>query len=184
MKPIFIAEIKIKSPYGYQSKNTFAQLMEIAISKGDYISVHTNALWGGDFNSISFVRQHTDKPILAKGFHSEDDAKRAIDHGADYVMFIDRIPTSFNLSHSLIEISDLNDDWISTSQFPKLKIVHNSRNLKTGLFKENNDLEKYIEKGYWVCQASGIKHPDDVNPHVDAFIVGEHLIDFCRENAK
>lgn len=94
--PIFIAEIKTQSPFGYRSKDTFVDLMEIAIMHGDWISVHTNALWGGDFDAISFVRRNTNKPILAKGIHStDDDVLRAIDHGADYVLVVDRLSVPY-----------------------------------------------------------------------------------------
>jgi hypothetical protein len=58
-KQIFIAEIKPKSPFGFQSPFNFIQLMEMAIEHGDWISVHVDALWGGDYNSLSLRRAST-----------------------------------------------------------------------------------------------------------------------------
>lgn len=92
-KPLFIAEVKTQSPFGFKSPYSFINLLEYAIACGDWISIHTNALWGGDFEAISFASRMTDKPILAKGLHStDDDIQRAFDHGAHYVLTVDRLP--------------------------------------------------------------------------------------------
>jgi len=188
MKPIFIAEIKTQSPFGFVSKTPFVSLMECAIRYGDWISVHTNALWGGDYDAISFVRRNTNKPILAKGIHaSDDDVKRAIDHGADYVLVVDRLPQK-NLTKCLLEFSNLNkvkelsDRYMDTvfSSDPILKFICNSRDLRSGLPKKMWELDEYLKIGGWVCQASGIKSKSQVDNRVDAFIVGEHLIEFCK----
>lgn len=215
--PIFIAEIKTQSPFGFRSKDTFVDLMDIAITHGDWISVHTNALWGGDFDAISFVRRNTNKTILAKGIHaSDDDVKRAIDHGADYVLVVDRtgVPYANKFRKQVIhEMHDphfalpdkngrteldclirrfhdigsvLDPHSVPIKYHPDknpIKYLVNSRNLGTGLPKENYDKEltAYINSGVWVCQGSGIKSPVDVNANVNAYIVGEHLRDFCKE---
>lgn len=192
MKPIFIAEIKTQSPFGFVSKTPFVSLMECAIQYGDWISVHTNALWGGDYDAISFVRRNTNKPILAKGIHaSDDDVKRAIDHGADYVLLVDRMNTPHHLRKQLlIETNDaniFNDPVIKnerlaskSSVYRDLKYVCNSRDLRTGLPKKLWELDFYLDAGVWVCQASGIKSMEQVDERVNAFIVGEHLIEFCK----
>ncbi len=195
MKPIFIAEIKTQSPFGYKSEHTFISLMQYAIKYGDWVSVHTNALWGGDFDAISFVRKNTSKPILAKGIHwTNDDVNKAFDHGADYVLVVDRYPTSaesgkpINLSDDrksriLHEIDfnrvkkniDFNPHWT------EIKYVCNSRDLRTGLPKMKWELDDFIKLGVWTCQASGIKKIEQVDQRANAFIVGEHLIDFCKQ---
>lgn len=215
MNPIFIAEIKTQSPFGFKSPHTFAKLMETAITHGDWISVHTNALWGGDFDAISFVRRNTNNPILAKGIHStDDDIQRAIDHGADYVLVVDRtLAGGRNRKQVIFEMHDPHfanpDKWghfklqclihrfhkigslknpytVPITYFPNedpIKYLVNSRELRVGKFKPNYDVElkAYLDMGVWVCQGSGIITPEDVNPNVNAFIVGEHLIDFCKQ---
>jgi indole-3-glycerol phosphate synthase len=191
-KQIFIAEIKTRSPFGYQSNNSFSELMDCAIKYGDWVSVHTNALWGGDFDSISFVRRNTNKPILAKGIHgTNDDIKRAIDHGADYVLVVDRYPTSAGeqdaLSttyekHILYEMDfqkvkqnvEFNPHWKSVNY------VCNSRDLRTGQPKMKDELQDFLNLGVWTCQASGIISWRDVNPNANAFIVGENLMFYCE----
>ena len=197
MKPIFIAEIKTQSPFGFKSTKTFGELMDIACHYGDWVSVHTNALWGGDFEAISFVRRNTNKPILAKGLHaSDDDVLRAIDHGADYVLVVDRNfggnasyhkqviyernSSDFALTHNgrgiplTALVNQENDGGV------KHKYLVNSRNLSTGMQKSNykEELDAYLKANVWVCQGSGITCPLDVNPRVNAFVVGEHLSEF------
>ncbi len=181
MKPIFIAEIKTQSPFGYKSQFTFNELMETAITHGDWISVHDNALWGGDYETISFVRKYTRKPILAKGLHrTEDDINRALDHGADYVLLVDSLPMTRKLmSKCIVEHRHFEVVTEESKVFPEVKFMCNSRDLRTGLPKKRDELQDYLDLGVWVCQASGIRNPLDVREGVSAFIVGEHLIHFC-----
>lgn len=158
--------------------------MDYSISYGDWISVHTNALWGGDFDSLSFVRRNTNKPILAKGLHTtDDDIQRALDHGADYVLVVDRVPNPSRVDWNkcLFEIHNTNllDGNLKVyPDFVKQQFVCNSRNLHNGLPKKQWELDNYLDRKLWTCQASGITCPLDVNPNVNAFIVGERLIDF------
>lgn len=186
MNPKFIAEIKTQSPFGYKSEDSFVVLMDYAIKYGDWISVHTNALWGGDYDAISFVRKNTNKPILAKGIHgTDDDISRALDHGATYVLVVDRYPDPEKIhpSNLLYEISNfelLKHNLRSTYYLNNCKFVCNSRNLSTGLPYMKWVLPEYFEKGLWTCQASNIKTPNDVDKQASAFIVGTHLIDFCK----
>jgi indole-3-glycerol phosphate synthase len=195
-KPIFIAEIKTQSPFGFKARRNFASLMRIAIQYGDWISVHDNALWGGDFETISFVRNNTKKPILAKGFHStDDDIKRALDHGADYVLVVDRVPEDYYLHDKCLF------EWSSFETFHKHaqenmnrcfeKVVYNSRDLKTGEVKDVNEIQSFIDyrvpttvskQKLWVCQASNIVNKQQIKEGVSAYIVGESLAEFVFEN--
>ena len=183
-KPIFIAEIKEKSPFGFKSSYTFNALMSLAVDKGDWVSIHTNPLWGGCFEAIEYVKKYTNKPILAKGIHSkDDDIKRALDYGADYVLVVDRIPKE-NITKCLLEFSDLFmlerclDYYRSCNDL--LKFVYNSRDLKTGNSKDiSKQLYESVNSGLWTCQASGIKSPKDIYSDVNAFIVGENLVEYC-----
>lgn len=187
MNPLFIAEIKKKSPFGYTTDVPFISLMEYAVKYGDWISVHTNALWGGDYDSISFVRRFTNKPILAKGIHgTDDDIQRALDHGADYVLVVDRIPTYRFWNKVIFEFSTLSgfkkviDHVGKWPEHCPVKLVYNSRDLNTGLSKTVNELDEVLKLGHWTCQASNIVIPQQVNPNVQAFIVGECMVDFCK----
>lgn len=188
-KPIFIAEIKTQSPFGFKSELCFSELMELAVEHGDWVSVHTNALWGGDFDAISFVRRNTSKPILAKGIHStNDDVRRALDHGADYVLVVDRfcnpmVKERFLRSQVLYECSYTQAKLMHFSfRSPeKYKFVCNSRNLSTGKFYPHSQLQEFIQAGLWTCQASKIHRPSDVRVGVNAFIVGQALPQFCAK---
>jgi indole-3-glycerol phosphate synthase len=183
--PIFIAEIKTISPFGYSSKEPFYKLMELAIEHGDWISVHDNALWGGDYDSISFVRKHTDKPILAKGIHGTDDSIRmALEHGADYVLVVGRVPDSEPLKKYCLFEAPLDYSKLTTTD----KIVFNSRDLSTGEINMpwvNGEITDFKKNKYeFICQASGISHINQVHPEADAFIVGQHLRKFVSSKNK
>lgn len=193
MSPIFIAEVKTKSPYNFQSKYSFEFLLELAIQNGDYISIHTNPLFNGNFENIHRARKQTSKPILAKGFHdNDDDIKKAIDFGADYVLVVDRFTKLLDsdLRNKLfLEFS--NDSFISrlTEKDKKeLKFVYNGRNLKTGIAKKYiGDYDKYRENVNWLCGASLLRDRFDVQlfyPKCDAFIVGENLLNFIQNESK
>lgn len=199
-KPIFIAEIKMTSPYGYKSPHAFIDIMKLAIKHGDWISVHTNKLWGGDYEAISFVRKNTNKPILAKGLHStDDDIQKSLDHGADYVLVVDRFPYPKKIDKNtnlwdkcLFEIHDmrfLQDNlnlYKEKTYFPSLhnnKFVYNFRDLRTGLPKKLNEINMLLKQNIWTCQASGIKTHSQIVDGVDAFIVGSELVNFCNERS-
>jgi len=187
---IYIAEIKTKSPYGYVSPHSFHELMESAITYGDWISVHTNALWGGDYEAISFVYRNTHKPILAKGLHStNDDIKRSLDHGANYVLVVDPAMYRFeDFEHTdklLFEFSDVKLAMQQLRKSMPKSVVVNSRSLNSGYRKPMVDFKELKQAGLkWVCQASHIHSYHDVSPDADAFIVGEHMMFFnsCIEN--
>lgn len=61
------------------------------------------------------------------------------------------------------------------------KIVYNQRNLEKGLMKKVDEYAIYRKHANWLCQASGIQTITDVKKDADAFIVGEHLVDVCKE---
>lgn len=205
-KPLFIAEIKTQSPFGFNSSASFVDLMHVAIEHGDWVSVHTNALWGGDYDAISFVRRNTNKPILAKGIHAtDDDVLRAIDHGADYVLVVDRhfggntkigrqviyerhspyfaFPNKSGMCDLDMETCRIDSNYPNEKR-PRKYLVYR-RNLSTGMIKENytQEILNYLKAEVWVCQGSGIKISHDVHSDVNAFIVGEHLIGFCQQLA-
>jgi indole-3-glycerol phosphate synthase len=192
--PIFIAEIKTQSPYGFKSPHSFKDLMDTAIAYGDWVSVHTSALWGGDYETLAFVRRNTSKPIVAKGLHStDDDIRKALEHGADYVLVVDRVPypritdvcgwrvwekTLFELNNTNLFTGNL----IHHPEIKDCKFVYNERDLRTGMPKEKDEFHLY--ENVWVCQASGIRDPDDLREGISAFIVGEHLVPFCQRYRK
>lgn len=188
-KPIFIAEVKTHSMFGFQSKYNKYQLFDLACEKGDWISIHTDPRFGGSFDDIYMARRETNKPILAKGFHcSDDDVKRCYDMGANHVLVVDRY-SHFHKSYprnteSIFEISRL-DDIYTFIDPSDCKVVFNGRDLKTGLGRKSlHKWHEYRAKCSWLCGASLIKHPIDVEllyPGADAFIVGEHLVEFCKE---
>lgn len=172
-----IAEVKTKSPFGFQSKKTWDELFKIANKVGDIISIHTDSRWGGSLELIKKAKSLTGKPILAKGIHKTDtEIKSAIDAGADYVLVVGRIPKVY-LDKCLIEPLTLSE----FRNIPEnLKVVWNSRDLSSGSFKKETIKEaREIFKG-WLCQASNIKTVDDIERGVDAVLVGANLIKFSK----
>ncbi len=178
-KPLIIAEVKTKSPYGFKSKKSWEELFHIANTNGDIISIHTDAKWGGSFSLIQKARNLTDKPILAKGIHSSnEEISKALEKGADYVLVVGRIPNIDQAQEKcFIEPLTLKE----LSQIPSgFKVVWNSRDLENGeLKKETLQEARKIWKG-WLCQASNIKTVSDIKPEADAILVGEHLEKFTK----
>jgi indole-3-glycerol phosphate synthase len=180
-KPIIIAEVKTESPFGFKSEKTWDELFAIANEVGDWLSIHTDPRWGGDFSLIRKARALTKKPILAKGIHATDaEIRKALVNGADYVLVVGRLPSDDLLSKCLIEPTT----HMGLARIrPEIKTVWNSRDLKTGKDKcETYKTARLIRpKGQgWLCQASNIKTIDDVHPEADAIIVGTNLEEFAR----
>jgi indole-3-glycerol phosphate synthase len=173
---IIIAEVKTQSPFGFKSEKSWDELFEIANIVGNWISIHTDARWGGSFELISKARTLTDKPILAKGIHATDiEIKEALLRGADYVLVVGRIPETSLLSKCLIEPTSLEE----LKTLPRdAKVVWNSRDLTTGGNKEETFEQARALFSGWLCQASNIKTIKDVKGNADAVLVGTNLEEF------
>jgi indole-3-glycerol phosphate synthase len=177
-KPLIIAEVKTQSPFGFKSDKSWEELFALADTAGDIISIHTDARWGGSFELVARAKKLTKKPILAKGIHTTDaDVQKAIDAGADYVLVVGRIP-AIHVEKCLIEPLTLAE----LATIPQnLKVVWNSRDLADGSLKKETFAEaRKIFKG-WLCQASNIRTPADVQEGADAVLVGEHLAEFASK---
>ncbi len=196
MKPIFIAEVKTRSPYGYVAQKRWRDLFDIANEHGDWISVHTDERWGGDWGRLGGARKLTNKPILAKGIHLLDaEIEKAFDFGADYVLCVGRIPDK-----AQIDLFETPGPWTGKVIVEPLrekagalafcclngqKVCCNARDLSTGEFVGLPSAAHLRAVNYtddlWLCQASGIKAPDQILKGYSAFIVGEHLETFVEE---
>jgi indole-3-glycerol phosphate synthase len=186
---VFIAEVKTQSPFGFKSKYSWDELFETALVLGDMISIHTDSLWGGSFDLIEKAKKQTNKLILAKGIHENDDlVKNAFDSGADWVLVVGRKP-KYKPEKCFIEpysLQDLKDNFCE-DEYPNLKqshIVWNSRNLLDGSLKKENIEDVRQIYPDWLCQASNIKSESDISKHCDAFLVGEHLMSFDKDKYK
>ena len=191
-KPIqLIAEVKTTSPFGYVAEQSWDELFSVAEKVGDMISIHTDSRWGGSFELIKKAKSLTKKPILAKGIHETDElVTRAIESGADFVLVVGRLPSCDDcspirigrlpkayLDKCLIEPNTLAE----LATIPKgVRVVWNSRDLKTGgLKKETFAQARKIFPG-WLCQASHIELVGDIDPTADAVLVGTKLIPFAQ----
>lgn len=201
-KPIFIAEVKTASPFDagrmrdWPQRRSFHDLAELAVKHGDWISVHTNPLWGGCFEAIEYVRRLTDKPILAKGIHGRnDDIMRAFDCGANYVLCVDRAIWGFDeehifrnyqngigIIHELSRLDVVPAEFIDWANLRGKRFLYNRRDLRTGLHRSDHVWADFRAKCKWLGGASTIHVPKNVEqlfPGCDAFIVGSHLPLFC-----
>lgn len=179
-KTTFIAEVKIRSPFGYVAQKTWEELFNIANFYGDIISIHTDPRWGGSYEHIKKARSLTDKPILAKGIHaSDDDILKAIQYGADHVLVVGRIPNVPDeiLEKCFIEVNDI-DQLKQLSD--KHKAVWNTRDLKNGEPKVETFQDARKNFNGWLCQASFLKTVEDVEKGADAILVGTHLEEFVE----
>lgn len=172
-----IAEVKTESPFGFKSDKTWDELFSIANLIGDMISIHTDSRWGGSFQLIEKAKKLTNKPILAKGFHENDDlVKNAFNAGANFVLTVGR-RSGYLPEKCLIEPYDLQQLKQYTS--PNQWIVWNSRNLLDGSRKQETiEQARQIHSSGFLCQASNIKSYEDVFQRSDAVLIGEHLPSF------
>jgi indole-3-glycerol phosphate synthase len=178
----FIAEVKTHSPSGFKSTYSWEELFDLANKHGDWISVHTHEAWRGSFGLVKKAREMTRKPILAKGLHeSDDEVKKALDSGANYVLVYGRIPEEGLLEKCLVEPKNFGQliEWKKQCIYIPY-LVWNKRDLSTMKWKkETFSHVRDICKG-WLCQASGIRTIDDVSLRADAILVGEYLPKFME----
>ena len=176
-----IAEVKTESPFGFKSVKNWDELFALACKVGDIISIHTDTRWGGSFELLAKARAKTNKPLLAKGIHSDDKLiKRAIEYGADFVLVVGRIPsdilaTKIPSEKLLIEPNSLAELAIIPHNY---RVVWNSRDLKNGGLKKETFAEAREIFSGWLCQASNIRTIVDVHPQADAVLVGSNLEEF------
>lgn len=193
-KPIFIAEIKTQSPFGFESLHSWDELFDMANRYGDWISVHTNPLWGGSWKLLAEARKRTKKPILAKGIHGSDESvAMAFNTGADYVLSVGRIPEKvdwmrdgeFDLDKILIEPISFAQylSWDRFNHSALQKLVFNQRDLSNGKAKDE-DYDMWRKVTPWLCQASRIRNINEVRPDANAFIVGSNLPFFINSLKK
>ncbi len=176
-----IAEVKTHSPFGFDSEKSWDELFTIAEKAGDIISIHTDPRWNGSFDLIRKAKSLTSKPILAKGIHKTDDLiEKAVEAGADFVLVVGRVP-AVHAEKCLIEPYDLAE--LKTIP-PEMKVVWNSRDLKTGGMKTETFEEARKLFPGWLCQASNIKTVGDIKEGADAVLVGTNLEGFIRSLGK
>ena len=159
---IRIAEAKIKSPWdGKLTDKPMEQLIEQAISEGDWISVHTEEPWGGSLEWVRKARKMTRKPLLAKGIHAYDsNIMAAFDAGADYVLCVGRISGIKNKVRVIYEPRCLMDITSFGGYYDK--IMWNRRDLTTGKAKKDYWAEARQEHGGWLgCASLGFPFPED-----------------------
>jgi len=186
--PVIIAEVKTQSPFGFKSSKSWEELFTLANKVGDIISIHTDSRWGGSCELVEKGRNLTNKPILAKGIHMQDEEIfRAIKAGADFVLVVGRIPnlseviTPEVLSKCIIEPNNLEELIAIPETF---RVVWNSRDLVTGGKKKEMFTEaRKLFKG-WLCQASNISSVVDIQEGADAVLVGSDLEKFAASLSK
>lgn len=177
-----IAEVKTCSPYGFVSRYSWDELFRIAEEVGDIISIHTDARWGGSLEHLRKARFLTDKPILAKGIHIYDsELEDVFQCGADFALVVGRVPDHSYLDKTFIEPLSLKE----LKDIPEsLKVVWNSRDLRTGNTKDISLTDVRKKWKGWLCQASNIHTIDDVSESVDAVLVGSFLPEFAKSLKK
>jgi hypothetical protein len=187
MNPIFIAEVKTQSPFGFKSEESWDNLFELAAKHGDWIAIHTNPLWGGSFELLDRARRLTKKPILAKGIHQRDtDVKMALDCGADMVLTVGRICTSVEAHETIFEPLNIGQMFEPMYCYNNIRVMWNDRDLVTGKRKKETVTDIRSIYNGWLCKASYILHPQDIasRTDIDAFIIGTNLRVFVEEKEK
>lgn len=184
MNALFVAEIKEISPFGYVSRYSFKELTAVAIEHGDIISCHTDARWGGRWDTLRKVRGMTHKPILAKGIHAADnDLEKALRCGADKVLVVGRIPDESFWPYIWLELTSMQQLPQFIEKLPlEVPFVCNARNLDDG-GRSNLKWEtiRNTAPDKFMVQASLVSSLKDVMPDAQAVIIGENMIPFAKE---
>lgn len=175
MSTLIVAEVKTHSPFGWVSSYSWDELFEIANSVGDIISIHTDPRWHGSFELIKKARGLTNKPILAKGIHADDeDIEKALKAGADYVLVVGRVP-QVHQDKLWIEPNSIEE----LKALPNhLKAVWNARDLANGKAKDATFADARAAFSGWLCQASFITTKESIDPSAEAAIIGTNLPGF------
>lgn len=180
-KPFFIAEVKIHSPFGFDSDFSFEELADIAIQHGDAVAVHTENRWLGDPENITYVRERTDKMVIAKGIHHTDgEVQQCLDLGANMVWVVGRMPEKPFIPKCIIEPYDINQLRMIPRELHSW-VVWNRRNLEDGGFRDQWNWARQEFLFQTLGCASFIEHPKDVPRNADFFVVGQHLPEFVKE---
>ncbi len=177
-RPFIVAEVKMKSPYGWVNPMMARDQLAICEEVGDFISVHTDSMWGGSWDHLVDMRNRTAKPILAKGFHPTiAHVQRALDCGADHVLTVGWHPEG-RLSQYCWHEVETRDQLINSGA---RWIVLNSRDPRTGETRTGTGVaaQRVVTSadslGHKLVQASLIRCATDVVPGMDAILIGEGL---------
>jgi hypothetical protein len=137
------------------------------------------------------------KPTIAKGIFREDRLiQAAFDYGADYVLVVGRIPyvdlarrrIAIPRGASLISLDRILFEPTCVAQIealneidlPRMKVVWNARDLLLGGHKTEGFDEARAAWGGWLCQASFLAGPRDIEPGANAILVGSRLKEFAE----
>lgn len=178
-KPLFIAEVKTCSPFGFKSDKSWRELFELALSTADMLSIHVEQDFGGNLQSLELARKLCHIPILAKGYHKTNkDVDRSFEAGADNVLVVGRKPPYDKYGVAALLYEPLSAEYIHG--YRNYPMVWNARDLRTGNKKSDSINSIRNKHKSLLYQASFIKSPDDIADGVDGFIVGEHLPEFIK----
>lgn len=177
---LIVGEVKTESPYGYRNPAGDRRELLAALDEHpavDVISIHTHSDWGGGWSWLALARQHTSKPILAKGFHNTvKDVRMAFGLGATYCLTVGWWPGDERCWHEAETLEAL-----AYSKAPR--VVWNARDPRTGEARPETietavnwvNHDRCLSRQHSLCQASMIRSPEDVHPKVQAVLIGEGL---------
>jgi indole-3-glycerol phosphate synthase len=173
---LIVAELKMLSPFGYKNPRTLEDTLAQCEKVGDIISVHTNPLWGGSFEHLEDICKRANKPVLAKGFHDTTvDVRRAIECGATYVLTVGWWPDDTRCWHECTTFDELKETDAPAAVFNS-RDPHTGKTLFDGNLVHVASSARTSRGSRWLCQASGIKHANDVG-NVEAVLIGQNIFD-------
>lgn len=171
-----VGEVKTESPFGYESERDRYEQFEFVQDHADMVSIHTNEDWGGSFGWLEEACEESDLPVLAKGLHqSNDKVRQAVQAGADSVLTVSFFPT---ICQDRVWYEPRSLWGMKEAPSSNTNIVWNERDPLNGLTKKEKITKARGEWDGWLCQASNIQTVDDVNPYVEAVLVGRYFPTF------
>lgn len=186
-----IAEVKLRSPFGYRSTSSWETALHHATALGDIISIHTDTKrFGGPGmcgtsrpSPIALALSSTRKPILAKGVHWTDaEVDAAFAQGATFVLTVGRDTGRpgcwFEPTHA--QLTRRRQQWLPQSGV----VVLNRRNLATGELVDTATMGRWraqFSPNVPIVYASGYTAADEVPTDGWGVIVGEGLRQWIAE---
>ncbi len=170
-RPLIVAEIKQRSPFLFESRFRWEQLLQRCGEVADIISVHVGRDYGGVPVDLQRAQKAQSLPVLAKGWHNTLPSVKASLVHAEYVLTVGWWPDHPRCWHECLSVNEL---LLSAAPV----VVWNSRSPRTG-----NSNPQFLQGFDWVApdkfvvQASGIKDIKDIHPRANAILVGEGLQD-------
>lgn len=172
---MLIADLKTKSPFGFYSKFSELDLLDLARRKATAVCVPLDSNWGGSTDYLNTVSMLTNATIIARITRPTNrEIHNALSIGAEFVLSVGTLPTKSLQPYCFLESTSLEElKQFKSKNHDCVYDVYNPTNSITGKLKEFtfNDHKAYFDK-----QIIYVGNPKNLsNKTIFGFIVDEQF---------